>query len=740
MARKFVSNTGANERAASLGLKKGHVPTAVHTAAPTLTQTEEVYTTTALRVVEAPALSEKPVAKKGGLLATFARTAIVLVVLVGIGITGMGAYGFHIYRNMVKQSRFTKIPEFRPPQLVQVVSREGDVVGEILPETPDGTKIKDGARIVVPLDQIPNHMRLAMIDIEDERFMGRQTAIDFIAVARALKHNLFRKLGLVKKIKQGASTITLQVAKYRKTNGDAKLLEERKLNIEANKMDEATLGMAILDKYTKEEILWMYLNLVSFGRNRHGVEAAAQFYFGKHIKDVTLAEAAALAALPNSPEVLSNPANAAQWEARRKLVLRKMVELGHITAEQHQSALNEVMTINFYQPEYKLAPRFVAIARDAVKTMYPTDWSTRGLVVRTTLNSRVQRVAMDSCAEQTETVQKRNKLKRTPYCFVMVQDPTTGEVLALVGDPTKAEFQVGSLAKTPTYGLALDAKLITLTSGISNSPDGLGEFAPRNHGDSADEVKTESATYMYAHSDNRAAYRVMGMIGVKNYVAQMALMGVPGLRLEQGQVLGQQEISLEGITKVYSSLATGTYKPPVYIVAINDVKLSTTEPVQVLQNPETPYVLGKMAQATVEYGTANAFKKSFEQAGILPACKTGTTNISQAGWLACWTPNLVVVSGLGHPLQQSMGKNEFGSTLGGPVTTKVMVAAVQTIGGDHEFHKPETVVEVAGKAYLPGTAPSVAPGQPGEVTPTTPVVAPTAPPAQEEIRTEQETQ
>ena len=177
-------------------------------------------------------------------------------------------------------------------------------------------------RLPVKMDKIPKHVRAAFISIEDNRFYDH-SGIDYRGTFRALVSNIMGQEV------QGGSTITQQLAK------NAFLTQERTIS---RKIKEAFLARQMENKYTKDEILNMYLNQIYFGEGAYGVESAALTYFGKHIQDVSLAEAATLAAIPKSPNYYDPMDNPKANKERREIVLDQMVKYGHITQAEAQKA------------------------------------------------------------------------------------------------------------------------------------------------------------------------------------------------------------------------------------------------------------------------------------------------------------------------------------------------------------------------------------------------------------------
>ncbi len=234
----------------------------------------------------------------------------------------------------------------------------------------------------VSIKEIPQKLINAFISIEDQRFY-EHTGFDIVGIARAGLEYI--KSG---KKKQGASTITQQVAK------NFFLTRERTFT---RKIKELLISLDMEQMLTKDQILELYLNKIALGHNSYGVVAAAKVYFGKHLKDLTLGEIAILAGLPKAPSTynpISHPDNALK---RRNLVLSKMLEYGYITKEEYDTAYNEKIVSSYHGPEIEFRADYISeMARQRVIERFGENVTTQGIKVFTTVNSEVQQLAQDA--------------------------------------------------------------------------------------------------------------------------------------------------------------------------------------------------------------------------------------------------------------------------------------------------------------------------------------------------------
>jgi len=271
-------------------------------------------------------------------------------------------------------------------------------------------------RTVIPFDQISDTVKKATLAAEDVSFYSHP-AFDWRAILRAVWHNVTRKQG---ESIQGGSTITQQLVK------NAFLTKERSIT---RKIRELILAIRFERRYSKDEILSFYLNQIPYGANAYGIEAASQTYFKKHASDLTLGEAALLAALPKSPSYYTNHPD--ELFARQRYILKRMAEEGFITQSQLMKAEKEKLAFNPAPPSGIRAPHFVLYVKQLLEDKYGQEMVEKGgLKVTTTLDWDLQQLAeriVEEGAIQNETKWQASN------AALMAEDPKTGQILAMVG-------------------------------------------------------------------------------------------------------------------------------------------------------------------------------------------------------------------------------------------------------------------------------------------------------------------
>ncbi len=275
--------------------------------------------------------------------------------------------------------------EYNPPIITEIFSADGEVIGRFWEEK----------RVVIPLEEVPKHLIHAFIAAEDSRFFKHE-GVDIPGIVRAFAKNL--RAG---KIEQGGSTITQQVTKS--------LLLKNPEKTYKRKVREAILSLQIEKNFSKERILYLYLNQIYLGHGAYGVEAAAQTYFGKRALDLNVAESALLAGLPQAPSRYSLILHFDRARARQKYVLQRMVEEGYISEAQRDEALDAEISVKTQtENAFYKAPYFAEHVRKYLEQNYGRDLLYKGgLKVYTTLNLDMQRAAQQAVARGSLELDKR---------------------------------------------------------------------------------------------------------------------------------------------------------------------------------------------------------------------------------------------------------------------------------------------------------------------------------------------
>ena len=308
--------------------------------------------------------------------------AIVMILITVIGVLGIGAYFYFTY----DLPNIENLKNYRPPTITKFFSEGGEVIGEYSFEK----------REVVLLDRIPNHLVQAFVASEDARFFQHK-GLDYLAIFRALFRNIFSG-----EIVQGGSTITQQVVK------SLLLTPEKRLT---RKIREAILAYRIEKYLSKEEILYLYLNQIYLGHGAYGVAAAAENYFGKSIEELSLAESAMLAGLPQAPSKYSPYHHPEQAKRRQTYVLHRMAEEGSISnLDLMRASSSSIQIMNKQNPSFERAPYFVEYVRKYVEEKYGREALYKnGLRVYTTVDLQSQKMAQESVESGLKEIEKRQK-------------------------------------------------------------------------------------------------------------------------------------------------------------------------------------------------------------------------------------------------------------------------------------------------------------------------------------------
>ena len=559
------------------------------------------------------------------------------------------------------------------------------------------TELHVERRILVPLAQIPQSLRDAILATEDRRFYSHW-GIDPIGVARAIIQNYRRG-----RIVEGGSTITQQLTKVLFLTPDKSL--ERKLK-------EAVLALELERRYSKDRILEMYLNQVYFGHGSYGVEAAARTYFGKSVSEVTVREAALIAGLPRAPSNYSPFDRAEAAKRRREVVLRRMADYGVIKDDEAKRLAKTDLGLIPPERRRTTGQYFIDYVQQTLEAKYGPDLVLKGgLNVYTTLNPTMQLAAEQSLRDGLKALQGRSAQARpgeSPEGAVITVEPQTGYVKAMVGgsDFFRSEFnravqakrQPGSAFKPFIYIAAIEAGF-TPASQIEDSPvsyavgGGQPVWKPENY----DRKFRGSTTLQQAieESVNVVTVKLQERVGLAKTIQVARRLGIASpLDINLSLALGTSDLSLLELTSAYGALANqGVWMPPVTIRYVTDAQGKLLEE-HVPEGreavaPETAYVVTHMLRGVVERGTGQAAKAL----GRPIAAKTGTTNDYSNAWFIGFTPRLATGVWVGYDRPRSLGRDETGSRVAVPI----WVGYMGRVLGDspkEDFPVPDRVVSI----------------------------------------------
>jgi 1A family penicillin-binding protein len=538
---------------------------------------------------------------------------------------------------------------------IRITDRYGRTLYEVLGD-------QTGRHAVVPFDNIPLSLKQATIATEDSSFY-QNPGIDVRGIIRSAWINLRGGETIA-----GGSTITQQVVRNLLMS-----VEERSQRTLRRKLREAILAWEITRKYSKDQILNLYLNQTYYGGLAYGVEAAAQTYFGKPVNELDLAESALLAGLPQAPNEYNPFTHPQAARQRQHIVLGLMEAAGEISQEQQQLAEREPLVLA-RQPYPIEAPHFVMLVRSQVDELFSPEeiYQHGGLVVRTTLNLDWQHLAENAIQRQIQALKfsPDGLGHNTNNAALVAVDPNTGQVLAMVGSPdyfnvqdngainmAVSPRQPGSALKPILYAAALDPSqanpwtaatmlLDVKTSFVTH--DGQS-YTPANY-----DLKEHGPVLLrdaLGSSLNIPAVITMNHVGLPRLFELGARLGLTTLKDPQNYdlslALGGGEVRLSDLTAAYGAFANGGYRVDEnMILEIRDFQGNT------LYTPQ-PQPKVRVLDARVAWLISNILSDNnariigFGPNSILrldrpAAVKTGTTSNFHDNWTVGYTPDLVV--------------------------------------------------------------------------------------------------
>ncbi|HEX8292574.1 MAG TPA: PBP1A family penicillin-binding protein [Pyrinomonadaceae bacterium] len=556
---------------------------------------------------------------------------------------------------------------------------------------------KTSERAALTYEEIPERLRRAVLSIEDRRFF-EHGAVDLWGIGRAA----FSWGDEARELKQGGSTITQQLVK------NTYLTPERTLR---RKFREAALATVVESRIGKRDIFALYCNEIYLGRRGsiavRGVRQAARVFFGKELKDLSLAESAAIAGMIQSPARYAPDRHPDNARARRNVVLAAMLRDGAVTAEEARAACEEPVRVAPLERADATAPYFIDYASREVESRLGDSSEEPGqpLRVYTTLDLDLQRAAEEAVGRQVERLERLFKGRRRPQASLVALDPRNGHVLAMVGGTSYAESQLnratdarrqpGSVFKPVVYAAALEAGISPLALS-ADAPrefvyDARARYRPANYGGGFS-MRDVTLRAGLVRSLNVVTVDVAMRAGLTRVASLAERLGLPRPKAYPALALGTTEATPLEVATGYTALAGGgrVVRPaPLLRVegAGGDAEFAggAAAGEQVLK-PATAYMLTDMLSAVIDHGTARAARGAFP--GTAVAGKTGT---SRDGWFAGYTPNLVCVVWVGFDDGEELDLTGADAAL--PAWTEFVRRAVELrpeLGGA-EFARPASV-------------------------------------------------
>ena len=591
-----------------------------------------------------------------------------------------------------------------------ILDRTGETIYDIF---------EDQNRIPVSFENIPKDCQNATVAVEDKDFYKHQGLSSQGIVRAALNIFIFRNF-------QGGSTLTQQLVK------NVLLSQERTL---PRKMKEAVLAIQIERKYSKDEILQMYLNEAPYGGTAVGLEAAAKLYFDKHAKELNRTECVVLSGLPQSPSYYSPFGDEPKaYIARAQHVLRRMKEDGYITAKEESDEKINIEKITFTKGDIGLkAPHFVAYIKELlIKKFGEKTVNAGGLKVTTTLDLVLQEKAETIVKEEVDKIKKLNASNGA----AVVLDPKTGDILAMVGskdytatDASGLKFNVvtqglrqpGSTIKPISYAAALkkgytaSTVLLDVDTKYPSGDPKKPEYNPKNY-----DLKYRGPMqlrYALANSINTIAVKVSALVGVRDILKLATDMGITSLepndenlkRIGLSLTLGGGEVTLLDITSAFGVFGTGGMRQePKSLLKVEDAKGNvlfeqmTTSPKRVLSQ-DVAFIISNILSDNSARKDVFGERSYLYIADKTVAVKTGTTDDKRDNWTIGYTPSYVVGVWVGNndntPMNPSLASGVTGAA---PIWNRIIRELLKD-KKDEPFTKPDSVIEMEIDAYGGGT-------------------------------------
>ena len=594
---------------------------------------------------------------------------------------------------------------FGLPSPDKVVRREGfstkilDRNGKALYDIFDNER-----RTPINIVDMPLYLKQATVAIEDKNFYSHN-GFDILGTLRGLSRFFTRGYA------QGGSTLTQQLVK------NVLLTSERSA---LRKVKEFVLAVQIERKYTKDEILQMYLNEAPYGGTAWGVESASETYFGKNAKDLNLVESAILAGMPQLPSKYSPYSSTPKaYVDRTTNVLRRMREDGYITKDQESAALAELPEFKFQSKGSSFkAPHFVQYVQKILEERYGASVIEQGgLKVTTTLDLDLQEKAQAIVAEEIEKVEAQ----RITNGAAVILNPETGEILSMVGskqfdDPdydgqvnvTTSLRQPGSSFKPFTYVTALKEGY-TASTMVMDVPttfpggEGMPDYNPVNYdGKYRGPVQMR---YALGNSLNIPAVKFIAMVGIKDVLETAYDMGITSLpptketlaRVGLSVTLGGGEVRLIDLTGAYSAFFNGgTKAEPIAILKVesNDGKVLeeiTPKRGKKVISAEDAFIISNILSDNSARSDAFGPNSLLNVSGRQIAVKTGTTNDKRDNWTIGGNPQRAVGVWVGNNDNSPMLNVASGVSGASPIWRRIILESLSGLDPVN-FVAPEGIV------------------------------------------------
>ncbi len=618
----------------------------------------------------------KPKAKQSMPILTFIKYGVII----GIACLLAGYFGLKVYLGSLKPIK--NLSEFKPNIVTKIYSSDGEMI-----KTFTGYKYQN-----VEFKDIPDNLKKAIIATEDKNFYNHH-GYDPTGLARSMISNI-----IAGRLVQGASTITQQLARI------LFLGNEKTYN---RKVKEFIISARIEKSLSKDKILEMYLNNIYLGSSAYGVAAAAQIYFDKSLKDLTLAECALIAGLPQAPSVYS-PFNKADLSIkRRNHVLNRMYKMKYITKEQYDNALDEKLKLNA-NPEinaFNRAGYFVDYVIDELETLGFTEQeiSQGGYKITTTLNYKAQQAAEEAVRKNLAAYGlTQDKQQAAAFSF----NPNTGEIYVYVGGKNYGKSQYdrvryavrppGSAFKPFVYAAAIE-KGHDPNEWVDDSAikvEGT-EWAPKNYGN---KYRGKIPLFLgLTISSNVVAVKLIQDVGVRPVINICRALGITTpIEHDYTIALGSNGVKLYELVIAYGAFANDGFKVRPYSVEQIETsrgqviyKAPKKHSLKVLDS-RTAAVLTAMLKTVITNGTGRA-----ADLGKPLAAKSGTTDSYKDAWFVGYSPDVATGVWVGNDDNTNMRVALTGGSVPALIWRDIM-KIVTAPYGNVDFNYPEIILKREG--------------------------------------------
>jgi len=647
---------------------------------------------------------------------------IFIACLIIVFMAGFTLYIISLFKELPSEE---ELQNFAPVLSTKIIDRNENLITELFTEKRTWIKFND----------IPENLKLAVLAMEDHNFY-QHWGINPKRIIKALFDNIIKR-----KITVGGSTITQQLAKI------SFLSLKRDMK---RKLKEFILALYLEHHFSKNEILEMYLNQVYFGHGAYGIQQAAQRYFSKNPRELTLSESALLAGLIRSPMYYSPIKYYERSIKRKNIVLKRMLKLKYITKEEYEKAKAEKTKIFQYSTPSFVAPYFIDYIREELEKNFPPELLYNGgLTVKTTLDLNLQKQAEEIYEKHLAQLDKTIKSTETVQFALIAMGVKTGQILAMVGGrdfkttqfnrATQALRQPGSAFKPIIFLAALehgfkpnsiieDTPLAFFNNGIdwellSTTTDFTKidytkiekKLKVKNYDEfisNLSNLKKENKIWMPENyknqyygkvtlrqslefSLNSCAIRLIMEVGPNTVIDYARKLGITtSLTNTYSLALGASEVTPLELVSAYCVFANNGIKVEPYgIIEVRDrfgnILKSYSPKENIIISQESAYIITNLLKGVVKHGTG----RYALNLGKTCAGKTGTTNDCTDAWFIGYTPDIICGVWVGFDVKKSLGKDATGGKIACPIWTEFMKFATKDLP-EKDFEKPENIVEV----------------------------------------------